>query len=278
MAMTTTFPEASGWPADPDGSDGNGGQPVYGQVRQAGGAPVSGATVTLIDMKGRQAGRGRTGADGSYQVRVPRPGMYTLIATAAAHRPQATAVHLADGSPVEHDVLLAGTARLAGTVRAAGAGTPVSGASVVLADPRGEVLAARSTDDAGRYLFEELAPGRYTLAVSAPSYQPSAVPATVTDGIQATLDAELHGRARVEGTAHGPRGTAVPDAQVTLLNSDGNVAAVATTGPDGRYAFDNLPDGDYTMIASGYPPNASTLRITSDRANSHDVQLGHPEA
>ena len=70
----------------------------------------------------------------------------------------------------------------------------------------------------------------------------------------------------------------VPDARVVLLDPDGNVAAVTTTGPDGRYAFENLAESDYTVIASGYPPAASTLRVTSGQPHSHDVHLGYPEA
>jgi Carboxypeptidase regulatory-like domain len=129
--MSTTFQGAPGWPADSGGSDGTGGPPVYGHVRQADGVPVTGATVTLIEAGGRQAGRSRTGADGSYQVRVAQRGVYTLVAAAAGHQPQAAVVH-AGGGPVEHDVLLAGAARLAGTVRAAGTGRPVPGATVAL--------------------------------------------------------------------------------------------------------------------------------------------------
>jgi Carboxypeptidase regulatory-like domain len=275
--MSTTFQGAPAWPADSGESNGAGGQPVYGHVRQAGGVPVSGATVTLIEASGRQAGRSRTGADGSYQVRVAQPGVYTLVAIAAGHQPQAAVVH-AGGGPVEHDVLLAGVARLAGTVRAAGTGRPIPDATVALADSRGEVMAACNTDDAGRYLFGELPAGSYTVAVSAPSYQPSALPVTVLDGTQVTVDAELHGRARVEGTARGTRETVVPDARVILLDPDGNVAAVTTTGPDGRYAFENLAESDYTVIASGYPPATSTLRVTSGQPHSHDVNLGYPEA
>lgn len=274
--MSTAFPGTTRWPVDSGEPDAPGGSAVYGQVRQADGAPVGGATVTLIDMSGRQADRGRTGADGSYQVRVPRPGMYTLIAAAAAHRPQAAALHLG-GGPVQHDVLLAGAARLAGTVRVAGSGTPVPGATVALADSRGEVLAACGTDDAGRYQFQEVAPGQYTLAISAPSYQPSALAVTVADGAQATADAELRDRTRVAGTARNSRGSAVPDARIVVLDADGNTVATATTGPDGRYAFENLTDSDYTVVASGYPPTASTLRITPGQPHTHDPHLGYPE-
>lgn len=271
--MSTTLPGADGWPADFGGHDGRGTPPVYGHVRRAHGAPVSGATITLIDMSGRQADRSRPGADDAYQVRAPRPGMYNLIAMAPAHGPQAEVVHVG-GGPVEHDVLLTGAGRLAGTVRAVGSDTPVPGATVTLADSLGEVLGTRGTDDAGQYLFQELTAGQYTLAVTAPSYQPSALPVTVTNGTQTTMDAELYGLIRVEGTVRGIRGTGVAYAQVTLLDADGNVAAATMTDPDGRYALENLPGGDYTMIASGYAPVTSTLRITSGHQDPHDMNLG----
>jgi EmrB/QacA subfamily drug resistance transporter len=253
------------------------GPPVYGHVRQPGGTPLAGATVTLIDPTGRQAGRGRTGPDGAYRIQAPGAGTFTLIAMANSHQPHASAVRI-DGQPVELDVLLAGASRLTGTVRTTGTGMPLPGATVTLADLRGEVVAAGRTDDAGRYLIEDLAPGRYTLALSAPSCQPTALLVEVADGQETTQDAELRSGARVEGTARAATGTPVPDARVTLLDSDGNVAGVATTGPDGSYSFENLAEGDYTVIASGYPPAASRLQISSGQPHSHDVQLGHPEA
>jgi EmrB/QacA subfamily drug resistance transporter len=253
------------------------GPPVHGRVSQPGGVPLAGATVTLIDPAGRQAGRGSTGPDGSYRISAPGQGTYTLIAMANAHRPHASAVRVG-GQPVEVDVLLAGASRLTGTVRAAGIGSPLAGVTVTLADLRGEVVAAGRTDEVGRYLLEDLTPGRYTLALSAPSCQPTALQIAVADGEETTQDAELRAGARVEGTARTAAGTSVPDARVTLLDTDGNVMAVATTGPDGRYSFENLAEGDYTVIASGYPPAASRLQISSGQPHSHDVQLGHPEA
>jgi EmrB/QacA subfamily drug resistance transporter len=97
------------------GGDGGraGGQPVHGWVRQPDGAPIGGATVTLIDPAGRQAGHGRTGPDGSYQIPAPRQGTYTLIAIAGAHQPHASAVQVGS-QPVELQVLLAGASRLTG--------------------------------------------------------------------------------------------------------------------------------------------------------------------
>jgi EmrB/QacA subfamily drug resistance transporter len=253
------------------------GPAVHGRVSRPGGTPLAGAIVTLIDPAGRQAGRGSTGPDGSYRISAPGQGTYTLIAMASSHRPHASAVNVG-GQPVAVDVLLPGASRLTGTVRAAGTGSPLAGVTVTLADLRGEVVAGGDTGETGRYLLADLAPGRYTLALSAPSCQPAALEVVVADGEETTRDAELRAGARVEGAARTAAGTSVPDARVTLLDPEGNVAAVATTGPDGRYSFDNLAEGDYTVVASGYPPAASTLRISSGQPHSHDVQLGHPDA
>jgi Carboxypeptidase regulatory-like domain len=261
VATTDAGPEAS---------------PVHGYVRQPGGTPLPGATVTLIDPSGRQAAHGQSDADGAYQVCAPAPGRYTLIAMAPSHQPHASAVRVGTG-PIEVDVLLPGASQLAGTIRAAGTGGPLAGVTVTLANTRGEVVAARSTDAHGRYLITDLAPGRYALALSAPAYQPAALPVTVADGDATTQDADLRSRARVRGTARTTAGDAIPDARVMLLDGDGNVAGLARTGDDGGYSFENLPEGDYTVVASGYPPAASRLRVSSGEAQAHDVQLGHPE-
>ncbi len=256
---------------------GPGTAPVQGYVRHPDGTALAGATVTLIDPAGGQVARGGSGDDGWYQVAAPTPGAYTLIAMAPAHQPHAAAVQAGD-QPVDLDVLLSGASRLAGTVRAAGTGAPLAGATVTLADPRGEVVASRSTDEQGQYLVADLAPGRYTLALSAPGHQPAAMPVTVADGDATAQDAELRPGARVHGRARTATGTPVPDARVMLLDRDGNVAGLAATEVDGSYSFENLPEGDYTVVASGYPPAASRLQVTSGEPQVHDVQLGHPEA
>jgi EmrB/QacA subfamily drug resistance transporter len=256
---------------------GPGTAPVQGYVRQPDGMALAGATVTLIDPAGGQAARASSGDDGWYQVAAPTAGTYTLIAMAASHQPHASAVHAGD-QPVDLDVLLPGASRLAGTVRAAATGAPLAGATVSLADPRGEVVAARSTDSHGRYVVADLAPGRYTLALSAPGCQPAAMPVTVADGDATSQDAELRAGALVHGRARTAAGTPVPDARVMLLDGDGNVAGLAATEVDGSYSFENLPEGDYTVVASGYPPAASRLRVSSGEPHAHDVQLTHPEA
>jgi hypothetical protein len=262
------------------GWTGNGAVPdglaVSGYVRHGEGAPLPGATITLIDPSGHQAGIGRSGPDGRYQVAVPARGPYTLIAMAGAYEPYASSVRVAE-QPAEVDMLLAGGPRLSGVVRAAATGQPVPGATITLTSERGEVVGTATTGEDGEYALESLIAGQCTLAVSAPSYQPVALPAVIGDGEPSTLNAELRTGARIGGTARTTAGGLVPDARVTLLDPEGNIAGVATAGPDGTYSFANMPEGEYTVIATGYPPVASKLTIAGGSTHRHDIELRHPE-
>jgi EmrB/QacA subfamily drug resistance transporter len=254
-----------------------GGPPVHGHIRHADGTAVRGATVTLIDRSGHQAGRGHTEADGSYRVQTPGSGVYTLVAVAPAHQPHASTVMVA-GQPADVDVVLAGASSLAGTVRVAGTGVPVQGATASLADDEGDVVAVGRTDETGRYLLPELGAGSYTLAVSAPGYQPGAMPVLVGAASQTVQDMELTCGGRLEGVAHSTLGAAIPDIRVSLLDGGGRVAGVTTTAADGTYSFENLAAGEYTVIASGYPPAASTVRLSPGQSHAHDVQLAYPDS
>jgi protocatechuate 3,4-dioxygenase beta subunit len=252
------------------------GSMVSGRVRGSGGAPLAGATVTLTSLTGHQAGLGRTTGDGGYEIRVADPGAYTLIAAAAGYQPAAVPVH-ANGRPALPDVLLDGAARLTGNVLTSRSAEPVPGATLTVADGQGEVVATTVSGEKGQYEFANLTPGPYTLAASAASSQPAALSVMVRDGGETVQDVELATGASVIGTARTGSGGTVPDARVTLLGPDGSVAAVATAGADGRYSLEDIPEGEYTVIAAGYPPSASTLQVAVGRDQSHDVLLGHPQ-
>jgi uncharacterized surface anchored protein len=252
------------------------GTPVSGRVRRTDGTPALGAVLTLINHGGQQVARGTSGDDGGYQLVAPLDGSYVLIASSAGHQPQASTLRVA-GDPVTVDVLLTGTARATGLVRANGT-DPVAGATVTLTDPRGEVVGSAATGHDGRYLFADLLGGSYTLVASAAGYRPYAASLTVPDIGDAVADVDLSGAARLTGTATGgPDERPVPDARVTLVDAEGTVVAMTTTDATGGYSFGDLPEGDYTVIASGYPPVSSHHQIGAGEDGVHDVVLNHSD-
>ncbi|MEU5279034.1 MFS transporter [Streptomyces asoensis] len=251
------------------------GVPVRGTVQHPDGTVVPRAALTLIDVGGQQVGRGASGTDGRYALSTPGSGAYVLIAAAGGHQPQAVSVTVGE-RPVELDVVLGGAGRLAGRVTTAD-GAPVPEATVTLTDVHGEVVAGTRSARDGGYVITELVAGEYTLAAAAPGYRPAAVPVSVQASRETRQDVELAGGALLRGTVRAPGGRPVEDARVTLLDAAGNVVDTLTTGPDGTFRFVDLSSGEYTVIATGYPPVATVLRMAGGGRTERDLQLGHED-
>ncbi|MDH6226146.1 MULTISPECIES: MFS transporter [Streptomyces] len=249
------------------------GLPVHGFVRDADSAPLPHAAVTLISLEGRQLGRAVAQADGAYAVDAPGVGSYVLIASADGFQPQASTVTV-NGEPLSYDILLSGTSGLTGVVRSAATGEPVPDAMVIVTDVRGDLIATGATDAHGEFAFGAVVPGDVTVAVNAAGHRPSALPVRVATTGVTRVEAALDAGSRLKGVVRSPHGP-LADARVTLLDAAGNVVSTATTGEDGAYAFADLDGGDYTVIATGYPPVATTLTVRQD-VEDHTVELAHP--
>ncbi|MER5791446.1 MFS transporter [Streptomyces sp. NPDC001980] len=249
---------------------------VHGRVRGADGTGVGRAAVTLISPGGRQLGRAVADAEGGYAVAAPGEGTYVLIASADGCLPQATTL-VVSSTPVAYDLLLTGSSGLAGEVRAADSGAPVAGATVVVTDVRGDVLATQQTDGLGEFAVGDLVPGTVTLAVSSPKHRPLALPVEIAGTGTTRVDVELRPGAHVRGTIRGAGGP-LGDARVTLVDAAGNVVGTTTTGDDGAYAFSDLDSGQYTVVATGYPPHAAGVAVSGADIHDHDIELAHPGA
>ena len=235
---------------------------------------MASATLTLIDPRGYQLDRTTSEADGRYTLPSPGRGSYVLIAAAHDHDPQATSLMVTE-EPVSLDLLLTGSYGLTGTVRSTD-GSPVTDAMIVATDVRGTVVGTAKTDPEGAYALTALTTGHYTLAVSAPAYRPAAEPVEIgSDGT--SWDVELEPRARISGTVRIKSGRPLADARVSLLDDAGNIVSAATTGSDGEYDFGDLTDGQYTLVASSYPPVAETVALAGAGREGQDLWLGHPE-
>jgi len=182
--------------------------------------------------------------------------------------PEAGATAPADGSAPDDGP------RVFGRVRRPD-GTPLAGAALTLIAAGGRQAGLAAAGPDGGYRIGIAEPGDYTLIAHASGYRPHA--AAVRGGTGAReVDVLLAGASGLTGTVRSAGGP-VPDARVTLLDFQGNVSATAATGPDGSYAFDDVAEGEYTVIAAGYPPAASTLTVRAGASHAHDVTLSHPE-
>ncbi|GHF12727.1 MFS transporter [Amycolatopsis deserti] len=251
------------------------GSAVHGAVTGPSGRPLAGAALTLTDSSGQQVARTLTAADGTYRLPAPPNAIYLLIASAARFQPSAVMVTV-NGQPVRRDVEMAGAGGVSGVVRSRG-GQPVGGATLVLTDDRGEVVASVVTGGDGWYHFDDVPGGAYTLTVTAAGHQPAAVPLSTVEGEEATHDVELGLTARLGGVVRAGRyDRPVAEAQVTLLDEHGEVVAMTLTDEEGRYSFTDLPAGDYTLVTSGYAPVAAPLEVVAGAPASRDVELTHP--
>ncbi len=270
LAADSAVPAARG--AAPAGA-GGAGVPVCGSVQHQDGTTVPRAALTLIDGTGRQVGRDASREDGRYVLPTPGSGSYVLVAAAGGHQPQAVTVTVGD-RPVELDLVLGGAGRICGTVATAD-GTPLGNVVVTLTDARGEVVASTRSGHDGAYALGELVAGAYTLAATAPGFRPAALPVAVQAARETRQDVELAGGAVLRGTVRAYGGRPVEDARVTLLDAAGNVVDSGITGPDGAFRFVDLSAGEYTVIAAGYPPVATVLRVEGGGRTERDLRLGH---
>jgi subtilisin len=93
-----------------------------------------------------------------------------------------------------HDQLIAPAPEpgaVAGSVRDGTSEEPVAGAAVELADTAGDPGQTTTTDGAGSYALDEVAPGTYALTVTAQGFEPAIETVTVDAGETTTVDVDL---------------------------------------------------------------------------------------
>ncbi|WP_043724111.1 MFS transporter [Nocardia asiatica] len=246
---------------------------LRGYVHRADGRPVPAAALTLIDHHGRQAARTSGGSDGGYLVAAPDAGAYVLIASAAGHQPAAVNVTVGD-RPQQFDVTLLGSGELSGVVRSTADGEPLPGATVTLTDLDGEVVTTATATADGAYLCHGVVPGTYTLVAVAEHMRPSATALTVPDSRLLHHDIDLTPMAVLAGSAWSDGGRAVSDVQISVLDAAGVLTATTRTDEHGRYVVADLAEGDYTVVARGYPPVTSEVTVSGGEV-AHDVRLSY---
>lgn len=140
----------------------------------------------------------------------------------------------------------ASTARIAGTVFGED-GKPAAKLPVVVLGPGPQPLQQVETDDAGQFLFENLAAADFTVRAGGTEAGLAAVPATTTTGTT-TVQLNLRRGSCVRGKALRADGAPIRDAVVTWRAIDGTWCDETTSHQDGSFTFANLPGTAGTVL------------------------------
>lgn len=270
------------------------------QQRDPGEAPIAGVRIDLIDSTGKIVATTTTDSSGYYRFSFLPKGEYTLRQTQPAGYLQgsqqagsgggnASADDVISEIPIDFGATLTQynfgelqPASLAGRVHLDANGNCtydpgeqlLSGVVIRLLDSSGREVARTQTDSEGRYKFEGLPPGTYTVVEIQPEgyFSGTAKPGSA-GGVKESPDrignitlgsgevavdydfcekppAEISGYVYVDQNNNQRRDAGeapIAGTRVELIDSSGNVVATATTDARGFYRFSFLPAGEYTV-------------------------------
>ncbi len=255
-------------------------EPISGSVVTAGGAPIAGVTIELLNASGDVIQTVQTDAAGAYAFEPAPVGSYTVRETQPAgyltdgERPgpgstdageNLIAVTTSFGAPSTANVFVeqSPTADISGVVRTEG-GTPIGAATVELLAPDGTVLATVQTASDGTYSFADLPGGEYTVRETQPAgYTDSreipgngasdagtnAIAVTLAPGISSVGNTfvEETPTGLISGTVVDDAAAPIADVMIELLDAAGAVIDTTMTDSSGAWSFTGLLAGDYSV-------------------------------
>lgn len=251
---------------------------ITGLVRDGAGQGVPGAEVATAPVSGVAV----TGATGSYTLAGVPAGTYTVRVTRAGFAPavrEGVVVESAGTAVVDLTLVPEETAgRVVGTVASAADDEPLGGAAVTLTpgDATTTSDATTTTDAAGRFVFEGVAAGDYTVTATLDGYAAATATATVTAGEDASVALSLSPEATagvIEGTVARAADCTAPIAGARVVTEPASVEALS--GSDGLYRLEGVAPGTYVVraTADGYEAGQGAATVTAGATSTTDLCL-----
>ena len=252
---------------------------ISGTVVDTAGSPIPGATIAATDGVSDLVTRTLSGEQaGFFELRdLPTPGIYTITASVEGFFAGTRTVALEAEQQIDdlELILTASEGRLSGQVRRTD-GTPVGAVEVTVfgADVERETLSL-STGEVGTWQMTNLpVPGTYTVTFRAEGFVTQAVsvelgtgPESVRTGVDALLtpaNAEIQGivlEELSEVTEDGRNARPLGGVQIVLASTDLTRQTISAQQPEGRFGFENVPPGAYTLTFSRVGSAPQTLAV-----------------
>jgi hypothetical protein len=269
---------------------------VTGRVQQADGTPIAGSVVYTNNTDivtcyptGARPGLARATLDatGRYEFRYVRQDNcgfpFTMITTdpQSGGRTEASRHVRGPGERIVVDFTLLARGTVAGTVRDAD-GDAVGGATVVarsVSDP--QIGGIATTDGEGFYVIPGITVGGVTVRAVRGTSEGHNAGRIDRGGTTATVNVTMDGgTARVEGVVSTPvpTGQAPVRGAVLTYQVGGTLVGYTTTDDQGRYVFDRMPSGAFS-ISARYDLSSVSLTDTvgANQTRHLDILLNVPQ-
>ncbi|UTE75620.1 carboxypeptidase regulatory-like domain-containing protein [Rossellomorea sp. KS-H15a] len=255
---------------------------LTGFVRDTNNVPIPGGSVIVQISTGAGiiVATTVTAPDGSYTVPNLAPGNYTVVAAASNFQAATQGVTISSNTTsIVNFNLASDPGSISGIVTNAQTGTPIIGANVQVrvVDSSGAVIATVLTDENGQYVVNGLAPGIYTVVVSAQDFQTNAATIQVisnqaTDGSIALQPDP----GQITGTVVDSVGSnPIPGASVSIVNSSGNLITTVLTDTNGVFMVEGLAPDNYTVnvFANNFQNGMVGALVSSGQTTPVSVSL-----
>lgn len=227
---------------------------VTGRITDPNNQFVAGAQITLTAADGTFTTT--SAADGTYSFNAVGLGDFSISAQNAANtlRGRASGTISFSGQTLTRDIRLSASGTVTGTIFRADGTTPVAGILVTLTNNSvSPAFTAQTLTNAnGRYTFEQVPVGSFTLEANEPSSgdRGRTTNQLTASGETRTVNFNLIGVGRVVVTVRDSADAIVSGAQVTLTgNTQFSGSQTATTGTDGTATFERVLAGNFSVSA-----------------------------
>lgn len=229
---------------------------LTGRVTTNSGLPIPGAALTVRESNSDVVvSRTVTDDNGNYVVSNLQPGNYAVTAAADDFQLENSGVIINSGQVSTVNFSLSpNPATITGTIINEATGEPIVGAAIEvrILDLNGNQIAATFSDTNGTYTIQNLAPGTYTVVVSAPDFQTNSASVTLTAGETENVSIGLRpSPGGITGSiVNASTGTGISGAVVRVTDANGFLIVSVLTDSEGNYQINGLAPGNYNVNAS----------------------------